>query len=203
MPGTSSLASSSYTLTSSTKRYTPGQSLSLTLNGAPFRGILLYVTDSKNPGHKTGSFAIPSKFQNNAAVCVNSDAPTSSITHTKQSSDYAGSQTFTYTPSSSGSTGDLLVNVIIMQTSGGFKSFVGENILTIPKNVGTTSSGGSGTGSSAPSGKGTGVVVGTGNKNETAKPYTTINVISGASSVYVPLSIFTFIMSAVTVLFGY
>jgi uncharacterized RmlC-like cupin family protein len=110
------IAGTPYQLTSNSKTYTPGQKITLTLTGAPFKGILVYVADSNNPAKRVGSFVVPADMQNNAAVCTNSETPNSSITHTiNNDMDYPGSQTFTYTAPSAAGTGNLLVNFIIVQ----------------------------------------------------------------------------------------
>jgi hypothetical protein len=128
-----------YELTADCTTYTPGQRITLTLTGTPFRGILVYVADSSNSTKRVGSFVIPANMQNNAAVCTNSETPNSSITHTRQNTDYPGSQTFTYTAPSTAGTGDLLVNFIIVTVAGNTRQdYVGANALRITKSASTS-----------------------------------------------------------------
>ncbi|KAJ3101924.1 glycoside hydrolase 3 protein [Phlyctochytrium planicorne] len=147
----------SYTFTASAKEYSPGDKIDLILDGAPFKGFLLYVTDDAQATTAAGN-PMPmgtfdenafkaSGFQNNGAVCEGSESPASSVTHTlkKDKNDmYQGKQTFSYTVSSKAK-GNLNVNVAVVQKcpeTGVFSYWVMPKIITIPPKGGKSNQGG-------------------------------------------------------------
>ena len=72
MQPSSLLPANSYTFSSSSATYNPGQTITFSMTGAPFRGILLYVSGSLNPAARVGTFTIPANFQDNSQFCKSS-----------------------------------------------------------------------------------------------------------------------------------
>jgi hypothetical protein len=130
------------TLTSDKTSYLPGDALTLSLvSSVNFNGILIYATSSTDPTKRVGSFDIPKGFQDNSQVCVNSEVPNSSLTHTAEQ-NYDLKQTFKYTPSKSIS-GNLTFSLILVASVDNQYAFVVQSqALVIPSSAvdSTTSS---------------------------------------------------------------
>jgi hypothetical protein len=125
-----------YTLTASKDTYLPGETITITLNGAdPFKGILLYAAPASNKQARVGKFQIPPGFQNNAPSCsaFTLEAPESVLTHMQMDGEanYVGQQVFSYTAPPSNQ-GDLMFNIIIVQKCNDiFKTAVMSDVLVV------------------------------------------------------------------------
>ncbi|KAJ1547604.1 hypothetical protein HK096_002140 [Nowakowskiella sp. JEL0078] len=129
----------SYTFSADQTSYTPGQSITFTINGANnFNGILVYVSPTSDPTKRVGKFQIPSGFQNNADVCTNSEFPDSSITHMK-GGNYAGQQTIVFEAPAQDE-GELNLNVVLVVaiSGGGYGWGIFPSAVKLPSGTGST-----------------------------------------------------------------